>query len=62
MSIEHRTEGLFSLLPPGEREDIYWRIAAGFDELYDSMKRAFEDLQSLETELSVIFRGDGCSR
>jgi len=59
MSTQHDDKaGLFSLLPPAEREDIYWRIAEGLGELYGSLTQAWDDLQSLEIELSMIFRGE----
>jgi hypothetical protein len=60
MSNEHDNAGLFSLLPPAEREDIYWRLVAAFDELYASLRDAWDDAESLECELSLIFRGGEC--
>jgi hypothetical protein len=56
----HDNAGLFALLPPAEREDIYWRLFEAFDELYASLRCVRDDVESLESELSLIFRGDEC--
>ena len=53
-----RSDGLFSLLPAPQQEQIRWRLAEDLDELYDALTESLTSARALELSLSRIFRGD----